>query len=213
MMQIHFELARAIFSQGGAGRYLLCCAAGAYSGEYGGVLVEVGHRIDLRAELAPPCQRQAWRLNAPLGGALDIDEIELEFDCDYRREPQLVKAFQHIGQDAPRIAKKSLAIAFAHRYLYLRYISVRPRYGQQGVCDWQAGTIGVAVIETKVSFFDGHAANIERKHGSWQQESTFVHVRQLIDRYTLAARYSAEIREQDVDEADSGMSAAQGSDL
>ena len=66
-----------------------CSAAHAIDlGQQRRVLVEIGHRVDLRAVLAPAGERSARRLRQAGGVALRIDEIELVFDRDDGRESE-----------------------------------------------------------------------------------------------------------------------------
>ncbi len=174
VMQVHLELPGSVFGERRACGNALRGTCGADVGQHRGVLVHIGHGIDLRAVLAPTGLRQARRLNASCRRAFAIDEIELQFDGDDRRKADAAKSFQDGIQYMARIAIERTAIVVAHRHLHLRDVFVRPRHRQQRARHGNAGAIGVAVVEAETGLLDGEALYVEREHRAGQQEATVV---------------------------------------
>ncbi len=80
VVQVHFELAGAVFGEHGADGQFLLARGRIDRAEHGRVLVQFLHRIDLRLHFAAAGQRLSRRLRMAFRRALAIDQVELEFD-------------------------------------------------------------------------------------------------------------------------------------
>ena len=87
--EIHLVLAGAVLGERRSRGHVLLPARAVDVGQQRRILVEVGHRVDLRAELAPSRERAFRRLRQPVGSALRVHQIELVLDRDHRRQSEV----------------------------------------------------------------------------------------------------------------------------
>ena len=201
MTQVDFELPGSVLGEYGARGQRLRARCGIDAGEQCRVLVQVRHRVDLRAELAPAGQRLARRLRAALRRALAVDQVELELDRHDRREAEIAEVPQHAGQHMSRIAVKRPAIVLVHADLHLRDFRSEPRDRRERACDRQADPVRVAVVEAETRRLHRAAEHVEREHRRRQQQSVAHDRFQLFDRHALAARDAHLVGQQQVDVA------------
>jgi len=80
-----------------------------------------------RAALAMPWNTSSKSCNSEIECRTQrVDQVELELRRHHRRQPDLRKTFQHIGQHLPRIAVKPFAVRIAHAEQNLRRRPVQP---------------------------------------------------------------------------------------
>ena len=170
MREIHLVLAGAVLGQRRSRRHVLQPARAVDLGQQRRILVEVGHRVDLRAELAAARERALRRLRQSVGSALRVDQVELVLDRDHRRQSERRESRQLILEHAARVAEEALAIVVEHAQLQLRDVGL-PGHGHQRAGDGHAGTIGIAVVEAQAGVLDGAAVDVEREHRAGQRHA------------------------------------------
>jgi hypothetical protein len=198
VMQVHLELARPVLGQHRAGRQFLRARGIVDGHEQGGVLVELGHRVDLGLVLAPAGQRLARRLRIALGCAFAIDEVELEFHRHHRREAERGEPPEHALERVARVAEEGRAVVLVHRNLHLRDVLAEPRHRRQRPRQGQADAVGVALVEAEARGLHGAAEHVEREHRGRQHQAGAVHAFEFGRRDTLATRDPHEVGQQQV---------------
>ena len=148
VQEVHLELSRTVFGERGGRGDALRAADRVDAREHGRILVEVGHRVDLGAELATTRARQRRWLRLSGGGALSVHEVELVLDRDHRREVETVELVEHLHEDMSRVAEERPTVGLVHRDLQLRDAIVLPGHRHQRVGQRAAGAVGVALVET-----------------------------------------------------------------
>lgn len=170
-----------------------------------GELVEVSHRVDLRAELATTGDRQRRRLRHAALEPFAIDEVELVLQRDDRREVQAMEAIEHARQHMARVGEEGSTVGLVHRDLDLGDAVALPRHGDERTGQGLAGTIGVALVEPKTARLDGAALDIEREHRTRQRHALGVKSWQRLPLDPLAALDAVEVVQEDVDVPRVGM--------
>ncbi len=118
--------------------------------------------------------RNSRRLRQALGGPFAVDEIELVFDRDDRRQAERRHAFEHGGEYVARITEEGPPVRFVHRNLQLREWVFLPGNPHQAARDGVARAVGVAVVEAETGRLHGAAEDVEREHRSGQQHAAAV---------------------------------------
>src|SRR5690606_8835212 len=202
MPQIDFVLRRSVLREHRPGGHALRFAGRSDVREQRRVFVEVGHGVDLRARLATAQLRRSRRLYAALCGALWIEQVELQLDCDHRRQTQRAESIEYAREHMAWIAEKRCAVVVVHRDLNLRYAFVRaPRRGQERAWNRQAAAVRIALVEAEAGLLDRAAEHIEREHRTGQEKAAAPERGRLMQRHALAPKDAVEVRQQDVDEA------------
>ena len=201
VVQVHLELSRPVFGQHGSGGQLLRACGRIDRREHRRVLVEIGHRVDLRLVLAPAGERLAGRLRAALGRARAVDEVELEFDRHDRGQAARGEAAEQPLEHVARVAVERAAVVLVHGDLHLRHLLAEPRHRHQRAGQRQAQAVGVAFVETEARRLHGAAEHVEREHRCRQQHALPVHALEFLDGDALAARNAHLVRQQQVDVA------------
>jgi hypothetical protein len=129
VVKVDLELARAVLGEHGAGGQLLQPRGLVEGPQHHRVLVQVGHRIDLRLLFPAAGQRLARRLRAPVGRTLAIDQVELELDRHHGGDAEVVESPQHRLEHVPRVAVERRAVVLVHRHLHLCDLLAEPRDG------------------------------------------------------------------------------------
>ena len=146
-----------------------------------------------------PGQGRAGRLCVAFGGALRVDEIELEFERDDRRPAARGVALEHGIEDVARVAIERRAVVIEHLDLELRDAWAHPRGREKRLCDRHAGPVGVAFVKAEAGCLDRAAEHVERKHRSGQGNAPLIDARKIGTIDPLAAQHAAEIGQQKVD--------------
>ena len=136
----------------------------------------------LRSVIELICVRYSRRpVSGPRGGCGSpaalrsrVDQIELVFDRDDRRESERAQGLELLFEDAARIAEEARAVVFEHAQLHLRDV-VLPRHRHERSGNRHAGTIRVAVIESEAGGLDGAALDVEREHRAGQGHAAREH--------------------------------------
>ena len=201
MREVHLELAGTVLGERGGRGDALGAADRVDAREHRGVLIEVGHRVDLGAELATPGPRQRRRLGLSCGGACAVDEVELVLDRDHWGEVEPVEPIEHLDEHVTRITEERSPVGLVHRDLQLRHAVGLPRDGHQRVRQRATRSVGVAFIETEAAGLNGTAQHIEGEHGARQHHPRTIDPLDAPAIDPLAAFDRVQIVQEDIEES------------
>ena len=210
VQEVHLELSRTVFGERGGRGDALRAADRVDAREHGRILVEVGHRVDLGAELATTRARQRRWLRLSGGGALSVHEVELVLDRDHRREVETVELVEHLHEDMSRVAEERPTVGLVHRDLQLRDTIVLPGHRHQRVGQRTAGAVGVALVEAESGGLHRAAEDIQSEHRPRQQHPRLVDAGDGVAVDAFAALDGVEVVQEDIEEARPGVLCEEG---
>jgi hypothetical protein len=203
---ISFVLGRPVFGERGGGRHVLDPAHAVDLGQQARVLVQVRHRIDLCAKFPPACQRSARRLRQAVRAEFAVDEIELVFDGHYRGQAEGEQALEFQFQQRARIAEETRAVVIEHAQLQLRHVGL-PGNRHQSARDGHAGTVGIAIRESKSRGLHRSAFHVECEHRAGQGHAACEHPGDIRAVDALAALHGVQIVDERFEESHPGWAA------
>ena len=200
MLEVDLELAGRVFGDGGVGRNLLRAAGiGDRVGELL-VVVQVLHVIDLRGVVAHAGRGIDRGLRTAVDGQLAIEQIELQFHRDHRRQALVGEALARTRFSTSRgLAANMPPLASFHAQQQLRHRPLLPGDRTQGARHRTADPVFVADVVAQAGFFDGVAGDVGGDQRHRQADAVGIDLFQRIAGDALAAQQSVHVRQQQVD--------------
>ena len=171
-------------------------------GEQLGEVVELGDAVNLQRIRAPPGARHDRHLRHAVGGALGVDQVELELDRDDRGQAVLGEALDDAGQNVARVGDEPAAVRLEGRHQHLTARPAGPGDRRQRAGHRLEHVIRVAVAEAAATRVAGAAGDVEQERRAGQQEPFAVELLGVGAAQPLAAQDARQVRDEGVDHRD-----------